>query len=88
MNVQRKLFLAIRSMEHFVSNVYESTGVTDMDLLLQMSSKTSFAFPEVKSCLNDKSKERVYNMFTLSSKKFVLNEDDTHIKKARIWMKL
>lgn len=88
MNVQRKLFLAIRSMEHFVSTVYESSGITDMELLLKMSAETSFAFPEVKSCLNAKSQEHVYNMFTHSSKKFVLNEDNKHIEKARIWIKL
>lgn len=88
MNVQRKLFLAIRSMEHFVSNVYEGSGITDMELLLKMSAETSFAFPEVKSCLNDRSREHVYTLFTISSKKFVLNEDDTHIEKARLWIKL
>lgn len=88
MSVQRKLFLAISSMEHFVSNVYESSGITDMELLLRMSSRTSFAFPEVKSCLNERTKEWVYNLFSSSSKKYILNEDYTHIKKARIWMKL
>lgn len=88
MSVQRKLFLAISSMEHFVSNVYESSGITDMELLLEMSSKTSFAFPEVNSCLDERTKEWVYNLFTISSKKFILNEDSTHIKKARIWIRL
>lgn len=88
MSIQRKLFLAIRSMEHFVFNVYESPGITDMDLLLNISAKTSFAFPEVKSCLNERTKKRVYNLFTISSKKFILNEDSKHLNKARIWIKL
>uniref|UniRef100_T1GDJ6 Fatty acyl-CoA reductase n=1 Tax=Megaselia scalaris TaxID=36166 RepID=T1GDJ6_MEGSC len=87
MSIQRKLFLAIRSMEHFVFNVYESPGITDMDLLLNISAKTSFAFPEVKSCLNERTKKRVYNLFTISSKKFILNEDSKHLNKARIWIK-